>query len=50
MTWLRHLRFAGSLGPMTRRLTSIVLGGLAMTLFFGALVARQLELAGGGTD
>ncbi|HLS43970.1 MAG TPA: DUF4233 domain-containing protein [Ornithinicoccus sp.] len=50
MTWLRHLRFAGALGPMTRRLTSIVLGGLAMTLFFGALVARQLELAGGGTE
>src|SRR5690606_24778068 len=50
VTWLRHLRFAGALGPMTRRLTSIVLGGLAMTLFFGALVARQLELAGGGTE
>lgn len=50
MTWLRHLRFVGALGKMTRRLASIVLGGLAMTVFFGGLVARQLELAGGGTD
>ena len=49
MNWLQHLRFSGVPGTMTRRLASVVLGGLAMTLFFGGLVARQLELAGGGS-
>lgn len=51
MTWLRHIHFSGVPGKITRRLASIVLGGLAMTLFFGGLVARQLELThGGSTD
>ncbi|WP_109474420.1 DUF4233 domain-containing protein [Ornithinimicrobium cavernae] len=45
MSWLRHLRFSGVPGKITRRLTSIVLIGLALTLFFGGLAARQLELA-----
>lgn len=45
MSWLRHLRFSGVPGTATRRLASIVLGGLALALFFGGLVARQLELA-----
>lgn len=48
MTWLRHVRFSGVPGKMTRRLASIVLAGLAMTVFFGGLVARQLELTQGG--
>lgn len=46
MTWLRHVRFVGPVGKITRRLTSIVLLGFALTLFFGGLAARQLELAG----
>ena len=48
MTWLRHVRFTGPVGKITRRLTSIVLVGFALTLFFGGLAARQLELAGDG--
>lgn len=48
MSWLRHLRFTGALGKTTRRLASIVLGGLALAIFFGGLVGRQLELAHGG--
>lgn len=48
MTWLRHVRFAGPVGKVTRRLTSVVLIGFALALFFGGLAARQLELAGGG--
>lgn len=48
MTWLRHVRFSGVPEKATRRLASIVLGGLALALFFGGLVARQLELAEGG--
>lgn len=47
MSWLRHVRFAGPAGKITHRLTSIVLAALALTLFFGGLVARQLELAQG---
>ncbi len=34
-------------GRMTRRLAAITLAGQAMTVFFGALVARQFELAAG---
>nr|WP_281496889.1 DUF4233 domain-containing protein [Ornithinimicrobium sp. F0845] len=45
---MRHLRFSGVAGQATRRLASIVLGGLALALFFGGLVGRQLELAHGG--
>nr|WP_306239040.1 DUF4233 domain-containing protein [Ornithinimicrobium cryptoxanthini] len=45
---MRHIRFSGVPGKMTRRLASIVLAGLAMTVFFGGLVARQLELTQGG--
>lgn len=48
MSWLRHLRFSGVAGKFTRRLASIVLIGFALTLFFGGLAARQLELAAGG--
>lgn len=48
MSWLRHLRFSGPVERITRRLTSIVLIGLALTVFFGGLAARQLELATGG--
>lgn len=48
MRWLRHIRFAGVGGKATRRLTSIVMGGLALALFCGGLVGRQLELAGDG--
>lgn len=46
MTWLRHVRFVGPVGKITRRLASIVLLGFALTLFFGGLAGRQLELAG----
>lgn len=48
MSWLRHIRFSGVPGTATRRLAAIVLVGLALALFFGGLVGRQLELAGGG--
>ncbi|WP_256839645.1 DUF4233 domain-containing protein [Ornithinimicrobium faecis] len=48
MSWLRHLHFSGVAGKFTQRLASIVLIGFAMTLFFGGLAARQLELTDGG--
>ncbi len=34
-------------GKLTRRLAAVALLGQAMTIFFGALVARQFALAGG---
>jgi Protein of unknown function (DUF4233) len=42
-------RGAPAPGRLTRRLASVTLLGQAMTVFFGALVARQLELAAGGS-
>jgi len=48
VSWLRHIRFTGVPGNATLRLASIVLGGLALALFFGGLVGRQLELAHDG--
>lgn len=50
MRWLRDLRFTGVPGRMTRRLASVVLLALAMTLFFGGLAARQLTLAESGAQ
>lgn len=50
MRWLRDLRFSGVPGRMARRLASVVLLALSMTLFFGGLAARQLTLAEGGTE
>jgi hypothetical protein len=37
-------------GKMTRRLAAVALLGQAMTVFFGALVARQFALAAGEPD
>nr|WP_306270185.1 DUF4233 domain-containing protein [Ornithinimicrobium sp. HY1793] len=45
---MRHLHLSGVAGKFTQRLASIVLIGFAMTLFFGGLAARQLELSDGG--
>lgn len=48
MTWLHHVRLSGVPEKATRRLASIVLGGLSLALFFGGLAGRQLELSAGG--
>ncbi|QDO89339.1 DUF4233 domain-containing protein [Ornithinimicrobium ciconiae] len=48
MTWLHHVRLSGVPEKATRRLASIVLGGLSLALFFGGLAGRQLELSADG--
>ncbi|CCH77035.1 conserved membrane hypothetical protein [Nostocoides japonicum T1-X7] len=44
---MRALRIYGTLGKFTWRMLATVLGGQAVVIFFGALVARALADAGG---
>lgn len=37
-------------GKFTRRLAAVTLIGQAMTIFFGALAARQFAMTGGGSE
>lgn len=47
---MRALPLTGVPGKMTRRLAAVTLAGLGMTVFFGALVARQFAVAAGDLD
>ncbi len=45
-SWLRDLQFFGSTGKFTWRMCAVTLVAQSVCVFFGALVARGLALAG----